>query len=71
MGGLYFDGHEIGFQFPGYVWSSGKLFGEPVFEICVDVAYMISASFKLQRKTFRYDQARINEWIRNVKNIIE
>ena len=67
MGESYFDQHEIGFQFPGYSWAVSGMFGQPVYEILVDVLYMISAKVEPLRKTFRYDAARIQEWVRNVK----
>lgn len=68
MGQYYFNQHELGFQFPGYVWAADHLFtGEEVVEIMVDVMYMISASHDFFRRTFRYPAARIAEWVSNVK----
>ena len=71
MGPLYFTGHELGFQFPGYVWSGDQITpGEEVTEITVDVMYMVTAKFEFFRRTFRYDSFRKREWIHNVKSII-
>lgn len=67
MGESYFDQHEIGFQFPGYAWATSGMFGQPVLEVVVDVMYMITAKNEFFRKTFMYDAARIQEWVRNVK----
>ena len=68
MGPNYFNQHELGFQFPGYVWAADHLFaGEEVVEIMVDVMYMVTAKHEFFRKTFRYPAPRINEWVRNVK----
>jgi len=68
MGSTYFDMHELGFQFPGYVWAGDHMFaGETVLEIKVDVMYMITASHEYFRRTFRYPPPRTDEWVRNVK----
>ena len=69
MGPMYFDQHEVGFQFPGYVWATDQMMGGEgeVKEITIDVMYMISKTVELRQKTFRYDSARIKEWVRNVK----
>lgn len=68
MGPNYFNQHELGFQFPGYVWAGDHMFaGEEVMEIMVDVMYMVTASHKFFRKTFRYPAPRINEWVHQVK----
>lgn len=67
MGPNYFNQHELGFQFPGYVWAADHMFaGEQVVEIMIDVMYMITASHDFFRKTFRYPAPRLNEWVRNV-----
>ena len=71
MGPLYFDQHEIGFQFPGYVWAANQMMGGEVNEITVDVLYMITRSMDLRQKTFRYDSSRIKEWVTNVKMWID
>jgi hypothetical protein len=71
MGDLYFTSHELGFQFPGYVWSTDQVTpGEVVEEITVDVMYMISKTTDFFRRTFRFDAFRKAEWIRNVKGIL-
>jgi len=67
MGDTYYDGHEVGFQFPGYVWAVNQMMGGGVNEITVDVMYMISKSQDFFQRTFRYDEARIREWVANVK----
>jgi len=68
MGPTYFDMHELGFQFPGYVWSADHMFaGEEVLEIKIDVMYMITASHDYFRRTYRYPKPRTDEWVRNVK----
>lgn len=69
MGDTYFDQFEMSFQFPGYVWAVNQMMTEPVYEITVDVMYTISKSFDFFRRTFRYDEARLAEWERNVKVI--
>ncbi len=71
MGPTYFDQFEISFQFPGYVWASGQMMTDPVWEITVDVMYTISKSYKFFERTFRYDAARLAEWQRNVKRIVD
>ena len=71
MGDLYFTSHELGFQFPGYVWGADLLIpGEDIEEITVDVMYMVTRSFEFFRRTFRYDAFRKAEWVRNVRNIL-
>lgn len=70
MGPLYFDQHELGFQFPGYVWAANQMFTEEVQEITVDVMYTISRSYDFFRRTFRYDAYRRKEWVNNVKMIV-
>jgi len=71
MGEYYFTSHEMGFQFPGYVWAGNLLVpGEEVEDITVDVMYMVSASFDFFRRTFRYDEFRKAEWVKNVSNIV-
>ena len=68
MGPNYFNQHELGFQFPGYVWAADHLFaGESVVEIMIDVLYMVTAKHEFFRKTFRYPPPRINEWVSNVQ----
>ena len=72
MGNYYFTSHELGFQFPGYVWAGDLLVpGEDVVEITIDVMYMISAGMDFFRRTFRYDKFRKAEWVRNITNILD
>jgi hypothetical protein len=72
MGPNYFTMHEMGFQFPGYVWGADQLVPtEKVEEITVDVLYMISASFDFFQRTFRYDAYRKKEWVNNVRKVLE
>ena len=72
MGDYYFTSHELGFQFPGYVWAGDLLVpGEEVEEITIDVFYMISASMDFFRRTFRYDKFRKAEWVRNITLILD
>lgn len=72
MGDLYFTSHELGFQFPGYVFGTSQFTpGEVVEEITVDVMYMIANTTDFFRRTFRYDAFRMAEWIRNVKIILD
>lgn len=66
MGGHYFDGHEIGFQFPGYVISASEMDTEYIDEITVDVLYVLVASHQFFRRNFHYSSARLEEWKRNV-----
>lgn len=66
MGPTYFDQFEMSYQFPGYVWAVNQMTTEPVYEITVDVMYTISKSFEFFQRTFRYDEARLAEWERNV-----
>lgn len=68
MGPNYFNQHELGFQFPGYVWAADHVFaGEEVVEIMIDVMYMVTAKHEFFRKTFRYAAPRKDEWVANVK----
>jgi len=67
MGGSYFTQHELGFQFPGYVWGADHIMTDSVCEITVDVMYTLSASFDFFRRTFRYQPAHMKEWRKNVK----
>lgn len=71
MGASYFDQFEMSFQFPGYVWSVGHMTTDRVYEITVDVMYTITKSFDFFQRTFRYDEARLAEWERNVKAITD
>lgn len=71
MGPTYFDQHELGFQFPGYVWAAQQMFTDEVKEITVDVMYTISKSHDFFMRTFRYDEIRTAEWISNVKMILD
>lgn len=71
MGKNYFDQHELGFQFPGYVWAANELTTHPITKITVDVFYMITASHSFHRRTFRFIPERINEWLNNVKRIVD
>jgi CRISPR/Cas system-associated exonuclease Cas4 (RecB family) len=67
MGDSYFDQFELSFQFPGYVWAARQLTGEPINEIVVDVYYTISRSHDFFRRTFRYTEEDLAEWVSNVK----
>ncbi len=71
MGPTFFDQFEMSFQFPGYVWSTNQMMTDQVYEITVDVMYTISKSFEFFQRTFRYDEARLAEWERNVKQIVD
>lgn len=73
MGPMYFDQHEVGFQFPGYVWAVDQMMGGngEVKEITIDVMYMVTKTMNLRQKTFRYDSSRISEWVHNVKGWID
>lgn len=72
MGPSYFDQHELGFQFPGYIFAGDLMVaGEEVMEITIDVMYMITASHDYFRRTFRYPRPRLDEWIHNVKMILD
>ena len=71
MGPTFFDKFEMSFQFPGYVWAANQMMTEPVYEITVDVMYTISKSYEFFQRTFRYDEARLAEWERNVKMIVD
>lgn len=71
MGDSYFDQFEMSFQFPGYVWSVNQMTTERVYEITVDVMYTVTKSFDFFQRTFRYDEARLAEWERNVKMIVD
>lgn len=67
MGSNYFPQHELGFQFPGYVWAANQMFTDEVLDITIDVMYTISRSFEFFRRTFRYDQYKRAEFVQNVK----
>ena len=67
MGASYFDQFELSFQFPGYVWATRQLASEPVNEICLDVYYTVSTKEEFFRRTFRYTDADLGEWVANVK----
>lgn len=71
MGPRYFNQFEISFQFPGYVAASQLLFTDEIKEITIDVMYTLSKSFKFFRRTFRYDEARLLEWRKNMKMITD
>lgn len=67
MGSTYFDQFELGFQFPGYVWAARQITNEPVNEITIDVFYTISKKQEFFRRTFRYHDSQLQEWVDNVK----
>lgn len=71
MGGAYFHQHEFGFQFPGYVWAGNQVFTEPIEEVCLDVMYTLTASHQFFRRTFRYTPHQLQEWVDNVKMILD
>lgn len=70
MGTHYFNSHEFGFQFPGYVWATNRLFTEPVEEIYLDVMYTLAGKYEFFGRTFRYTPHQLNEWVRNVKLVL-
>jgi hypothetical protein len=71
MSDSYFEGHEHGFQLPGYVWGASHLLTEPVQEVKLDVVYTLTASHKFFQRTFRYSPHRLSEWVSNVKRIAD
>jgi CRISPR/Cas system-associated exonuclease Cas4 (RecB family) len=71
MSDSYFDSHEHGFQLPGYVWAGQRLITDEVEEIMLDIVYTLTASHKFFRRTFRYPPQVLNEWVTNVKLILD
>lgn len=71
MQDTYFEGHEHGFQLPGYVWASNLIFSENVREIRLDVLHTLKASHKFYQRGFRYTPHHLAEWHSNVKRVLE
>jgi hypothetical protein len=67
MGPSYFDQYENSFQFPGYVLIASKILTEPIDGITMDVAYTLKSKHEFFRRSFRYSDARLHEWLENVK----
>lgn len=71
MSDTYFQGHEHGFQLPGYVWAASKMDTEPLDEVVLDVLYSLAASHQFFIRPFRYTPQRLAEWRSNVGRILE
>lgn len=70
MGTGWFEGHEFGFQLPGYNWAANHLSTERIDEVMLDVLYTLKSEHKFFRRTFRYGPERIAEWVANVRRVL-
>lgn len=70
MGPSYFPSHEMGFQFPGYVWAANLISTEDIDKIMVDVMYTLKTTFDFFRRTFRYDKVARSEWAITMRRIV-
>lgn len=66
----YFLEHELGPQIKGYVWAMNQLSTEKCEEAVLDVLYTLKASHQFLRRTFRYTQADLDEWVFNTRLIV-
>jgi RecB family exonuclease len=71
MGQTYFEQHEYGFQFPGYVWAANQISTSPVREAVIEVLYTLKASHQFYRRSFPYNTTALAEWTKNVKLILD
>lgn len=68
---FYFEQFEHSFQMPGYARMLSQLLTEPVREVYLDVVHTLKKDHDFYRRSIPYSPAKIAEWGRNVRNVLD